>query len=197
MTQTILAIDPGSSGGFAWMDENGTYAFRFGNLTEASIAGELRAFTQGNNTFAYIEQVGACGGGKEGRRQGANSMFTFGQNYGFLRGLLIGMMIPFEEVRPQKWLPAMGLRGIKDETQTQKKNRHKAKAEQLFPHIKCTHAIADALLLCEYARRLRSGQLTATELPPILATKKKATAKEVARELSQQFLKNRQFDTRM
>jgi hypothetical protein len=40
------------------------------------------------------------------------------------------------------------------------KNVSKAKAQQLFPTMKITHAVADALLLAAYAQRLyqqRSG----------------------------------------
>lgn len=43
-----------------------------------------------------------------------------------------------------------------------KKNRHKAKAQQLFPAWHITHATADALLIAEYARRKATGQLVAS-----------------------------------
>ena len=33
---------------------------------------------------------------------------------------------------------------------TAKKNRNKAKAQELHPELKITHAIADAILICEY-----------------------------------------------
>jgi hypothetical protein len=36
---------------------------------------------------------------------------------------------------------------------TVKKNKHKAKAAQLFPRVKITHSNADALLIAEHARR--------------------------------------------
>jgi hypothetical protein len=154
--RTVLAIDPGGSGGLAWIDAWGTaVARKLDGMTEADIAAylrDLRTISESTPLFAYIEQVGA-NRGKGDRRQGASSMFTFGQSYGFLRGCLIALQIPFEQVRPQVWLPAMGLRGAKDETQTQKKNRHKAKAQQMFPQLKPTHATADALLLAAYGRR--------------------------------------------
>jgi hypothetical protein len=47
----------------------------------------------------------------------------------------------------------MGLTPIKGETRTAKKNRHKDLAQRLFPKVKVTHAIADALLLAEWLRR--------------------------------------------
>jgi hypothetical protein len=61
--------------------------------------------------------------------------------------LLTGEEFPFEEVSPQKWQKAMGCMTKGD------KNVSKAKAQQLFPQLKITHAIADALLIAEYARR--------------------------------------------
>lgn len=156
MERTILAIDPGASGGWAWLDTDGVMrAEAFDRYTESDIARWFRNLN--GDTFAYLEQVGSCGGGKEGRRQGANSMFSFGRNYGFWRGVLTATPIPFEDIRPQKWLPAMGLRGIKGESQTEKKNRHKQKVQQLFPQLTITHKTADAILLCEFGRRQMSG----------------------------------------
>ena len=90
--------------------------------------------------FAVIEQVGPMPG------NGVTGMFKFGMNYGFLRGLLTAFDIPFDEARPQKWQKAMGCMSKGD------KNVTKAKAQQLHPELKITHATADAILLAEYAR---------------------------------------------
>jgi len=76
-----------------------------------------------------------------------SSTFKFGQSYGFLRGVLIASEIRFVEVRPQEWQKAMGCLSRGD------KNVTKAKAQQLWPAQKITHATADALLLAEYFRR--------------------------------------------
>jgi hypothetical protein len=64
--------------------------------------------------------------------------------------------VPFDEVLPVKWQTVMGCRSGGD------KNITKARAQQLFPHVKVTHAIADALLLAEFCRRAQWGseQLT-------------------------------------
>jgi hypothetical protein len=35
------------------------------------------------------------------------------------------------------------------------KNVTKSRAQELFPEVKVTHAIADALLIAEYGRRIR------------------------------------------
>ena len=39
------------------------------------------------------------------------------------------------------------------------KNVSKAKAQELFPDLKITHAIADSLLIAEYGRRVRTVSL--------------------------------------
>jgi crossover junction endodeoxyribonuclease RuvC len=93
------------------------------------------------DTVAAIEQVHAM------PKQGVASSFKFGQSYGFLRAMLIAFGIRFESVTPGKWQRELGClsRG--------RKNVTKAKAQETFPGVKCTHAISDALLLAAYARR--------------------------------------------
>ena len=150
MSEWIIGIDPGASGGIACMGE-GVDAMKMS--TEVDVADELRSVLlagkkeTGKAPFAFLEKVHAM------PKQGVTSTFAFGQSYGFLRGCLIALGIPFEEVTPQKWQKAMGCLSKGD------KNVTKARARQLFPGIKMTHAIADALLIAEYGRRLRTGTL--------------------------------------
>lgn len=69
-----------------------------------------------------------------------------------------GPRTPIELVAPSVWQRAFVLAGgPRDEGITAKKNRHKARAQELFPNLKITHACADALLLAEYCRRTREG----------------------------------------
>jgi hypothetical protein len=105
----------------------------------------------GGDTFALIE--GVHSGSFAGREQGVKSAFTFGQNYGHLIMALIAAGIPFERVTPRKWQGEFGLLKKPGETDTQKKNRHKQRAAELFPTFRMTHAIADACLIAEYCRR--------------------------------------------
>lgn len=93
--------------------------------------------------FAYIEEVASRPG------QGAPGMFKFGMGYGALRMALVACRIPFESVRPQVWQYRMGCMSRGDKRVT------RAKAQQLFPDTKMTHAISDAILIAEYGRRLR------------------------------------------
>lgn len=106
--------------------------------------------------ICYLEKVGPT------PQMGVSSAFTFGRSYGFLRGLLVGLTIPFEEVSPQRWQSEFGLRmkGKKlAHGDTEKHNAIKGKAQQFFPHLKVTHAKAAALLICEYGARLHRATL--------------------------------------
>lgn len=144
----FLGIDPGASGGIAII--GGSYADAVPVPdTERDLWEKIRAVSvvrdatgSGGRFFAIIERVHSM------PKQGVASSFKFGQSYGFLRGLLVASGIPFEEVAPQKWQKELGCLSRGD------KNVTKARAQQLFPGLKITHATADALLLAEYARRL-------------------------------------------
>lgn len=141
----LLGVDPGASGAICLTD--GTHHdFILLSETEADIAcllGEL----DGHDCHAFLERVHSM------PAQGVASSFKFGQNYGFLRGLLVAFKIPFEEVTPQRWQRALGCLTGGD------KRISKAKAQSLFPQIKFTHATADSALIAEYGRRLRAGEL--------------------------------------
>jgi len=145
----ILGIDPGAGGGLASWYDNEMCAVKM-PATEKDICDWAADFCE-TGAFAYIERVHAMPG------QGVTSMFSFGRNYGFLRGCLIAHGIPFEEVTPRTWQKTFGLKKAKGETPTAWKNRLKAKAQQLFPELKVTLATADALLIAEHGRRVRGA----------------------------------------
>ena len=145
---TYIGIDPGKSGAIAMLRGGECGSYNLDN-TEADVAAYLEPGV--GPYFALLERAAARPG------QGVSSMFKFGQSYGFLRGLLIAHRIPFEEVTPQKWQSAMGCLSKGD------KNVTKARAQQLFPQLKITHANADALLIAEYCRRVRTGMITRKE----------------------------------
>lgn len=137
----ILGIDPGQSGGLAILNHDLTAAnvIAYAKTTPHDIVEVLRP---AKIMKAYIENVHAM------PAQGVVSVWKFGQNYGWWLGVLTALGIPFEKVQPLKWQTAMGCRTGGD------KNISKAKAQELFPNMKLTHALADALLIAEYGRRL-------------------------------------------
>ena len=90
---------------------------------------------------AYIEQVSSS------PQMGVVSAFSFGRGYGNLEMALTAARIPFERVRPQVWQKALGCMTKGD------KNVSKRKAQELFPAIKCTHSVSDALLIAYYGTK--------------------------------------------
>lgn len=98
-------------------------------------------------TIVVVEHVGAMPG------QGSVSTFNFGQNFGFILGLLTAFGLPYVLVRPQKWK--------KDYSCTSDKNTSIAVAKRLYPWFglkrtpRCTKdddGLAEALLLADYGR---------------------------------------------
>ena len=140
-----IGIDPGKSGAmaiiFEGMDETVLVPF-----DEQEYANVLRNL-YGQPAKACLEHVGAMPG------QGVTSMFNFGQNFGYIKGLLEAFQIPYELVRPQKWKKEFG---ISD------KNSSVECCKRLFPGVdlrrtercrKDDDNMAEALLMAEYARR--------------------------------------------
>lgn len=145
----FLGIDPGKSGGIAALEAlNEAWPFRAHLLslkdkTERDVADWLhdRGVHRTRDAFAVIEKVASS------PQMGVCSAFTFGRSYGFLRGLVIGCHMRMLEVTPQKWQKTLGCMSKGD------KNITKAKAQQLYPNEKITHATADALLLATYCKQ--------------------------------------------
>lgn len=139
--KAYIGIDPGASGGIAVIG-GGTFAFKMPE-TERDIWDAVTELSRVPDVTvtAAIETVHAM------PKQGVSSTFKFGKGYGGLRMALIAAGIPFVDVSPQAWQKALGCLTRGD------KNVSKAKAQQLFPNIKVTHAIADALLIAEWLRR--------------------------------------------
>jgi crossover junction endodeoxyribonuclease RuvC len=141
-----VGVDPGMSGAVCVLNGLAECEFIKNDSTETDIANFIAGWAT-HNTFAVIERVNAM------PKQGVSSTFKFGKSYGFLRGCLIAKSVPFEEYTPVVWQRYMGCLSKGD------KNVTKARAQQLFPKVKITHAIADALLIAEFCRRVRTGTL--------------------------------------
>jgi len=139
-----LGIDPGKSGAIAVIDHEGRGAMSI-KLSETPRDVWEWLVVHGDADYGAIERVGSRPG------QGVSSTFKFGESFGFCQGVLVASGVRHEFVSPSKWQGALGCRSKGD------KNVTKARAQQLFPDVKVTHANADALLLAEYARRIREG----------------------------------------
>lgn len=147
MSRLHLGIDPGASGGIAFIPDNNpakAWAVKMPD-TFADVWDVFHEMDHGDwidyKIHACIERVHSMPG------QGVASSFKFGQGFGHLEMALTAARIPFTYVTPQKWQKEMQCLTGGD------KNVSKARAQQLFPHIKITHALADALLIAEFCRR--------------------------------------------
>jgi hypothetical protein len=144
---TVIGLDPGKNGAIAWITDGKPCVEKMPD-TLADLWELIRDIRyqeyatprqpESHACKAYIEQVHSS------PQMGVKSAFTFGNGFGHLEMALTAAGIPFERVSPQKWQKSLGCRTGGD------KNISKAKAQELFPSIKCTHAVADALLIARY-----------------------------------------------
>lgn len=141
-----IGIDPGVSGALAVLRE-GREA-QVVTWDPESYKDALRAVSvAGEWAVACLEKVSAM------PKQGVTSMFNFGENFGYIRGLLEANGIPYELVTPKKW---------QKEFSVTDKNSSVGVCKRLFPGVslrrteKCRKdhdGMSDALLMAEYARR--------------------------------------------
>lgn len=143
-----IGIDPGKHGGIAVMEADGD-VLEVVKMPETpqDLLDFLEQYSE--DSFCTLERVGGMPG------NGGSAMFNFGKGYGHLQMALLALHIPTEDVTPNKWEKTYQLGSSGKYTKTEWKNRLKAKAQQMFPHLskKVTLATCDALLICEYGRR--------------------------------------------
>ncbi len=150
MNRITIGIDPGANGAIAWIDERGKSCVEKMPDTLLDLWGLVESIAEIQSNWgatpckAYIEQVSSS------PQMGVVSAFSFGRGYGNLEMALTAAGIPFERVRPQVWQKALNCltKGSKNVT--------KQRAQELFPNIKCTHAVSDALLIAEYGKRTQA-----------------------------------------
>lgn len=145
--KTIIGIDPGANGAIAWIQDGKPCVEKMPDTLRDlwELIDSICGLTSNHGyapCIAYIEAVHSS------PQMGVRSAFSFGQGFGRLEMALAAAGIPFERVTPQKWQKALGCLSGGD------KNKTKAKAQELFPTMKCTHATSDALLIAEYGRRV-------------------------------------------
>lgn len=140
-----VGIDPGKSGAMAIIYEDGSH--REIVFQETDYMYELLALS-GKKVKCVLEHVHSMPGDS---KRGA---FAFGENFGYIKGLLKAYRIPYELVNPQKWKREFSV--------TADKNTSIEVAERLFPGSdfrrteRCTKphdGMCEALLMAEYARR--------------------------------------------
>ena len=156
----VVGVDPGVRGGIAVLGVDGSvrqvYALN-PTMLEVQLDVLLLNVQMAchDQTWAFVEKVQYIGGSGArcptcGHRKGGDGgtgSHTFGYIKGFLRGELRARGFLICDIYPMIWQSALGCMSGGN------KNVTKARAQQLFPGVKVTHAIADSLLIAEYGRR--------------------------------------------
>ena len=148
MKALFIGIDPGKSGGIAYIDTEQGFAGTEPYSDKALIDLCSDASRDGMGVVCCLEKVGAMPG------QGVVSMFNFGRSVGYIKGVLEAFRIPYQEITPQKWK--------REFTLTSDKAKSTEVCRKLFPDVsllatprckKPHDGMAEALLMAEYARR--------------------------------------------
>ncbi len=145
-----IGVDPGKKGGYAVIDGNDVevYAWDDALFVDTMRVCMGRGRSRNERVFAAVEKVGAMPG------QGTVSMFSFGQSFGFILGVLAALDISFQLVPPRKWKAEFSL--------TNDKGKSIETCKRLFPNVsllptercrKDSDGMAESLLIAEYARR--------------------------------------------
>ena len=157
----VIGIDPGITGAVAAINDGDvvevwdtpTSQTKVGKKTKTdympSEMSEIFAGYPPSYVHVFIESVHAMPG------QGVCSMFGFGKGFGLWLGILAALKMPRTLVTPQAWKKEM-MQGMRD------KDAARIRAQELFPSLteklsrKKDIGRADAILICEYGRRILS-----------------------------------------
>lgn len=141
-----VGVDPGKSGGAVLLDSALTVreVFSFKKGGESGWVDFVSRLPEG--TRASVEQVWSS------PAMGVVSAFSFGENSGFLRGVLLARRIPTDFVRPAQWQTGLGL-PKKKQSPTAHKRALRDAATRLFPDHKWALDTCDAVLIARHAVR--------------------------------------------
>lgn len=160
---TYIGVDPGKAGGIVAICPDAIKLFPMPS-SERDIWDVFQSIINGRrleSIVGVIERVHSR------PRQSSVATFTFGKSYGFLRGCLTIAGFSYEEILPAIWMKALRIPTGAD-SKSQQKEKLRAKAQQMYPHLPIWKesrskgkqlAIADALLIATYCKRLHEGKL--------------------------------------
>jgi len=150
----IIGIDPGLDGGIAILDGSSIELLetiptmtKGGFIKRQVDAQKLSNILRGYpDLVCYLEGVASRPG------QGVASVFSFGDTYGCIRGVLGALNIPTYTVIPSKWKKELKISSKEDSLKASK---------DLFPSVffrKKDHNIAEALLIAYYGQKERENE---------------------------------------
>jgi len=153
----LIAIDPGASGGIAWLKTNNIIDCCKMPSTPMDILYQLDrlSFAGTEELFCTMENVGFYRPGNS-----ATSAVKFARHCGHLDMALLALHYQIEMVTPSKWM--RGFLGTVPKDKTERKNAVKIKCQQRLPYLgkKITLATSDALgiLLWQMEHRNKGTQ---------------------------------------
>jgi hypothetical protein len=148
----FIGCDPGVNGGLACLAGDQAWAVPM----PADVAGAWSWFAgwKDAEAVALIEQVGGFVSKDQGRAGMGSSMFSFGRSVGALEMALTAAGIRWNSINPKTWQRMVGLKKEQAEIGTIWKGRLRDKAAALFPSVKLTLKVSDALLIAWCCKQL-------------------------------------------
>jgi crossover junction endodeoxyribonuclease RuvC len=166
--QIVLGIDPGITGGLAWVSWDGKHRRVFDAPRAASATSTNRKYDQPamaallkrliirddgsrRRAVAAMELVHTMPG------DGAMGSFSFGFGFALWQGILTTLDVPIDFVDPRRWQKEMGMEPTSDRYQRKKNSRIAAmkffpEMGELFRRVK-DDGRAEALIMAEWLRR--------------------------------------------
>ena len=149
----FIGIDPGKNGGAAIineiMDGEPVITFRCPKTPRdmaLSLMSTIPVDVSYDDVLVLVEHVHAM------PKNGVVSMFSFGQNLGHWEGILGAFELDVEYAGPRTW---MGHYDCKPNMDKKERKRYlRGLAEELFPNVKMTFNISDALLIANYNKEM-------------------------------------------
>ena len=151
--KVFMGIDPGKNGGVAVINEIPDYeavvSFRCPdtvNKMAFSLMATIPSDISFNDVLVTVEHVHAM------PSNGVVSMFSFGQNLGRWEGILASFELNVSYVGPRAWMQHYD---CKPKMERKDRKRYlRGIAENLFPNIKMTFNVSDALLIANYNKEI-------------------------------------------
>lgn len=142
-----IGVDPGKKGGYAWIWDGKVTVHPW---ADEHFAQDMHMLSLcADKPVAAVEKVSARPG------QGVTSMFSFGESYGYILGVLTAFGIGYQLVPPAVWKREFGLLHA-DKYGSVEVCKRLFPGVSLLPTEKCkkeSDGMAESLLICEWARR--------------------------------------------
>lgn len=149
MSNLIIAVDPGASGGIAW-DNHGVIGAAGMPASVCDTIDLMRGLVVGNpHPEIWIEDIPKF----VGKAIPSSSAAVLFRNFGYIEGAATALGIRVVLVKPHDWQKHFKLGTKKDcSGTTEWKNKLKSEAVRRFPTLDVTLKTADALLILDYAK---------------------------------------------